>query len=209
MKSFSVTLITLVLSCAPALAQLSGDQAKADAAKALSSMTTLNDPANGISIKYPKSWLVEQPPTGACLARFRPNEPGINMSLSIDVMKKAKSLKQFVDEQNQNSVKSMAKANWKAKIVSSQAEGDLSKNSAFKSVIDLSPPAPLPSAKMTSVSAIKGQTGYTLNFTSTAAIHDAYTPVFKEMSKSLKIANGTKKRQMSGPGRTFEARVAP
>lgn len=208
MKRFSATLITLIMSCGPALAQLTPEQAKADAAKALATMTTLNDPANGISMKYPKSWLVEQPATGACLARVRPNEPGINMSLSMDPLKKAKTLKQFVDEKNDDSVKGMAKVNWKAKVVSSKPEGDLSKNSAFTSVIDLRPPDPLPAAKMTSVSALKGTVGYTLNFTSTAAIHDAYTPVFKEMTKSLKITNGTKKRQMSGPSRTFEAQVA-
>ncbi len=207
MKRLSVALITLMMSCSAALAQPTADQAKADAAKALATMATLNDPANGISMKYPKSWLIEQPPSGACLARFRPNEPGINMSISMDVLKKTKPLKQFVDEQNDNSIKSMAKANWKGKVVSSKPEGDLSKNSAYKSVIDLSAPS-MPAVKITSVSALKGLTGYTLNFTSTAAIHDAYTPVFQEMSKSLKISNGTKKRVMSSPGRTFEAQVA-
>jgi hypothetical protein len=159
-----------------------------DVKAAMASMSSFDDKAAGVTISYPKSWKFEQP-GGPHIVRFKHPDTSAAMSISLSSQDafKNETLKEFVSQTNEKTVKYGKENDFKVTIVQSKPSGQLAQTPAIRTEMKYDLAAPAPQLKVSQLTALKGGRAYTLTYTSPSAAHEAYMPLFEEMVKSLKI----------------------
>lgn len=173
--------------------------------QSLGEMQIFADADKGVEIKYPKNWTVERPSNGLPVARFKAPYPGISISVSRQELDKPMSLKKFTDGINDLAIKDGAKHNWTVKLIESKPSSEqIDKLSTYTSIFSYDLPKPMPHSTVTQVTALKGNVGYTVLFLSVTDLHDAYSPIFKEMVASMHVKAARISDAPEGAGKLIE-----
>ena len=184
---FALTSVVCLYATAVYLAPYQVALAQEPPASVAGELVLFSDLSKGVEIKYPKNWSVQKPDDGLHVARFKAPYPGISISVAKQDLQNPMSLKKFTDSINELAIADGAKHNWAVKVLESKPAPAISNQPAYLSVLSYTVPPPVGQSTVTEATTLKGKTGYTVVFTSIAAFHYAYRPVFDEMVKSMRI----------------------